>query len=115
MAELNPLVEQRLQQWEKEDFVRRMWRKDPTLWSSDPATAELRDRLGWLDLPKSMQDQIRDIKAFSEEIRSEGYHTVVLLGMGGSSLAPAVFQDAFGNAPGYPALEVLDSLKSRLG
>ena len=34
---------------------------------------------------------------------------VVLLGMGGSSLAPEVFQETFGNAPGYPKLRVLDS------
>ncbi len=34
---------------------------------------------------------------------------IVLLGMGGSSLAPEVFQRTFGNAAGYPALQVLDS------
>ncbi|HYR45849.1 MAG TPA: transaldolase, partial [Thermoanaerobaculia bacterium] len=34
---------------------------------------------------------------------------VVVLGMGGSSLAPLVFADSFGRKPGFPRVEVLDS------
>ena len=49
-----------------------------------------------------------DLVRFAEEARGLA-DTVVVLGMGGSSLAPIVFADSFGRRPGYPVLEVLDS------
>ena len=45
----------------------------------------------------------------AEEAASEGIGDVVLLGMGGSSLAPEMFFSVFGSAPGRPRLTVLDS------
>ncbi|MFQ5795439.1 MAG: bifunctional transaldolase/phosoglucose isomerase [Candidatus Bipolaricaulia bacterium] len=101
-------VEERLQVWQSEDFVRRLWSKDPALWFSEPVS-EITDRLGWLDLPETMHEQLDDLRAFADEVKAEGMRHVVLLGMGGSSLAPEVFQRTFGNAPGYPELVVLDS------
>jgi transaldolase/glucose-6-phosphate isomerase len=47
--------------------------------------------------------------ALAAGVRSDGLEHVVLLGMGGSSLAPDVFANTFGSAPGHPALTVLDS------
>ena len=38
-----------------------------------------------------------------------GTERLVVLGMGGSSLAPYVFSETFGSAAGYPRVEVLDS------
>jgi transaldolase/glucose-6-phosphate isomerase len=102
-------VEARLRLWKEDNFGSRMWNKDPTLWSPDPNTKEITDRLGWLFLPESMQAQLGSIKEFAESVINEGFRHVVLLGMGGSSLAPAVFQDTFGNSQGYPELCVLDS------
>ena len=67
------------------------------------------DRLGWLDLPETMRAQVPDLASFSDEIAAEGVRHVVLLGMGGSSLAPDVFQATFGARPGRPNLIVLDS------
>jgi transaldolase/glucose-6-phosphate isomerase len=52
---------------------------------------------------------VAEIEEFAAEIKSEGFPHTVLLGMGGSSLAPEVFQRVFGNAPGHPELIVLDS------
>lgn len=101
-------VSDRLAAWEAAGFCRRLWQKDPTLWSSTPLP-ELADRLGWLTLPEVTHEQVADLRAFAEEVKMEGMRHVVLLGMGGSSLAPEVFQRTFGNAPGYPALLVLDS------
>jgi transaldolase / glucose-6-phosphate isomerase len=108
-AQKQSAVEKRLHEWMANDFVNRMWRKDPTIWSSDGSPSEIVDRLGWLSLPESMQSQISDIAAFAQEARNEGCRHVVLLGMGGSSLAPAVLQDTFGGAPGNPELIALDS------
>ncbi len=101
-------IDKRLKTWQAENFAARLWRKDPTLWSAMPAP-ELADRLGWLDLPETMKDRVPEIRAFADKVKADGFRHVVLLGMGGSSLAPEVFQRTFGNAPGYPELIVLDS------
>jgi transaldolase / glucose-6-phosphate isomerase len=102
-------VEERIREWKDQDIAGRLWRKDPAVWSQAQNTQEIQDRLGWLYLPQSMGDQSDEITAFAEEIRKENYLHVVLLGMGGSSLAPEVFQETFGNSQGYPKLSVLDS------
>ena len=85
-----------------------MLEHDPTLWAAR-GTPEIEDRLGWLDLPSQMLSEVPDLTAFANEISAEGFEHVVVLGMGGSSLAPEVFQNTFGNAAGYPRLTVLDS------
>ncbi len=108
LGSLHSKVTQRLDVWEKEKFGERLWRKDYTLWSDGPAP-EITDRLGWLHLPETDYELLNDLAAFANEIRNEGFTHVVLLGMGGSSLAPDMFQQTFGNAPGYPRLIVLDS------
>ncbi|MCZ6766487.1 MAG: hypothetical protein O7D32_06100 [bacterium] len=96
-----------MQAWDEANIASRLLAKDPTIWSEKPLP-ELADRLGWIDLPESMTSQVDDIIRFRNTIRDEGYSHVVVLGMGGSSLAPEVFQDTFGSA-GYPELMVLDS------
>jgi transaldolase/glucose-6-phosphate isomerase len=101
-------VNRRLIDWQEARFAERLWRKDPTLWSAT-LEPELTDRLGWLELPESMQNQAADLCAFAEKVKADGIRHIVLLGMGGSSLAPEVFQQTFGNAPGFPKLRVLDS------
>jgi transaldolase/glucose-6-phosphate isomerase len=101
-------VAARLQAWEDSGFARRLWAKDHTLWSPTPLP-ELADRLGWLDLPTAMTDQTAAITDFAYALKAAGIRHIVLLGMGGSSLAPEVFQRTCGNAAGYPALIVLDS------
>ncbi|MFQ5682914.1 MAG: bifunctional transaldolase/phosoglucose isomerase [Candidatus Binatia bacterium] len=108
LASYQSRVEHRRRQLEAAKFGCRLSKKDPTLWFSKPV-AEVTDRLGWLTLPETMQEQLEDLKALAEQVKAEGMRHVVLLGMGGSSLAPEVFQTTFGNAPGYPELIVLDS------
>jgi transaldolase/glucose-6-phosphate isomerase len=100
--------EERIRTWGKSGFLRRLWARDPALWASGPAP-EIRNRLGWLELPETMGPRLAGFSAFAEEIKAEGFRHAVLLGMGGSSLGPEVFQKTFGNASGYPELIVLDS------
>jgi transaldolase/glucose-6-phosphate isomerase len=101
-------VQSRLERWEAQGFGRRLWAKDHTVWSEQPV-AELTDRLGWLKLPESMRTQAEDLARFAQEIRSDGFRDAVVLGMGGSSLAPEVFARTYPSASGYPKLSVLDS------
>lgn len=107
-GEVRARVESRLRAWQQAGFGRRLWERDPTLWSPEPVP-ELADRLGWLALPDTMVGSLDDLEAFAREMMDAGIRHAVLLGMGGSSLAPEVFQRAFGNAPGHPELIVLDS------
>lgn len=68
---------------------------DATLWG--PAGApEIGNRLGWITIAKRMLAQVEDVEAFAAEVSAEGVDDVVLLGMGGSSLAPEVLGRAFG-------------------
>ena len=103
---LTSRVQARLAAWDEQDFGARLWAKDHTLWST-VEIRELTDRLGWLWLPGDT-GQVAGIEEFADEVRLEA-DRVVLLGMGGSSLAPEVYQATFGNAAGYPELMVLDS------
>jgi transaldolase/glucose-6-phosphate isomerase len=66
--------------------------------------------LGWLDLPELSHSALTEYTSFADEIKTEGTQHIVLLGMGGSSLAPEMYQQIFGNAPGFPELIVLDSV-----
>jgi transaldolase/glucose-6-phosphate isomerase len=100
-------VRRRLNAWGREHLGRRIWEKDFTVWSPTPVP-EITDRLGWLTLPRTMEREVPGLGAFADEARSDGVRHVVLLGMGGSSLAPEVFMASFGNASGYPGLTVLD-------
>lgn len=101
-------IEQCLEYWNKINFIQRIWAKDPTLWYPKPIP-EITNRLGWLVLPEIMQSQIKDFLLFSRKMKSESICHIVLLGTGGSSLAPEVFSKAFGSSKGYPELMVLDS------
>ena len=101
-------VAARLQRWKEDDTVARLWAKDHTLWTAEPAP-EIEDRLGWLTLSETMPGEVPALEAFAAEVVATGVTHVVLLGMGGSSLAPEVFARTLGCRPGYPALLVLDS------
>jgi glucose-6-phosphate isomerase len=89
--------------------VRRLFARDPGLWGADASTPELADRLGWLDAPERSLRLTPDLAGFADEVRGEHVSRVVLLGMGGSSLAPEVFRRTFGVRAGFPELVVLDS------
>ena len=93
-------VSARLQRAADVDVVGRIWRKDGTLWA--PAgTPELEDRLGWLTIADKLLEELPEIKDFVATARADGFTDVVLLGMGGSSLAPEVFRRS--SPPARPA------------
>src|SRR4051795_10987046 len=106
--DIEPRIAERVKRAMVEDVAHRIWKKDDTLWG--PAgQAEVSNRLGWLTIADTMLDGIDDLESFAAEIRDEGFTDVVLLGMGGSSLAPEVVRQSFGEQAGWPSLHVLDS------
>ncbi len=108
LGDIQKRVDKRLIEWKDIGFGRRLAEKDPTLWFENPVP-DITNRLGWFDLPELMHEQLDTISTFAREIKEEGFTHVVLFGMGGSSLAPEIFNKIFGIAQGYPELIVLDS------
>lgn len=107
-------IEKRLQTWKTERTIERIFKKDPSVWISDkpddnPAAAEISNRLGWVDATEKIRPSINQLQSFCEDQKIKGIKDVILLGMGGSSLAPEVIMDVFGNKDGWPALTVLDT------
>ncbi len=89
----------------------RLWSADPSLWKADDDAhqAIIGNSLGWLGVFEGVRGEIEALTEFVDELKAEGYRSAVLLGMGGSSLAPEVLQAVLGTAPGYLELHVLDS------
>ncbi len=97
---LMPMIEKDIQS----DIIPRLWQKDPSLFREKKGI-----KIGWLDLPVDMKGDVDEIDAFREEILKKGIKNILLIGMGGSSLAPKLFMEVFSNSPPYPPLKVLDT------
>jgi glucose-6-phosphate isomerase len=87
-----------------------LWLREPSAWSGDASDQRaIANRLGWMSSPLLMADSIERLNTFAATIRRDGFTDVVLLGMGGSSLAPEVLRAILGVAPGWPRFRMLDS------
>ena len=95
LGSLSEAVPRRLADMEKADVPRRIWALDHTVWKPDPT--EIADRLGWLSLPEKMHEHVDQLREFAESCAE--FDRIVLLGMGGSSLAPEVFSITYGGKP----------------
>ena len=104
-ADLEARIKTRLAAFRNDRIVERIWSRDKSVWSA----ADEDQWLGWLDLPDQDPSLVSEVRRFAEELKAEGTRDVVLLGMGGSSLAPEVIGSIAGGAGGYPKLHVLDS------
>ena len=111
--ELEPAIAARVERAAEERVAQRIWRKDDTLWG-EAGAPEVANRLGWLTVTESMREDLPAIRSFVEGCRADGLADAVLLGMGGSSLAPEVLRQSFAGAGGDRSggalrLHVLDS------
>ncbi len=102
LAELSGPVERRLGSWSESGFARRLLAGDADLWGGGAALT------GWLDLPATMPARLAELEAFAGRSEAEGLAEVVLLGMGGSSLAAEVFARVLPARAGRP-LRILDT------
>lgn len=100
-------VARRLEALAQEDVLARIWGRDHTVWKPDPT--EISNRLGWLTVARDMQSRVPLLQAFAGGVAAEGFTRAVLLGMGGSSLAPEMFWRTYGRAAGALELTVLDT------
>ena len=106
-ASLTEVLRARERNLRAERIGERLRARDHTIWGPDPT--EVADRLGWLTLPTAMRAELETIERVVADARAAGLTRALLLGMGGSSLAPEVFSRVLGTLPGYLRLRVLDS------
>ncbi len=91
--------------WDKNGKVKRLWDGDASLWTGDDEAKWL----GWLGIAQQQIEHADTFTAFADEVKKAGFQHAVVLGMGGSSLAPEVLAKTFGRQAGFPLLSILDS------
>ncbi len=102
-------VAEALDRAQANDVARRLWAADLSLWTQNPLVQnQIADSLGWLRVAEAMRAGVDDLAAWSAEIAGQ-VDDVVLLGMGGSSLAPEVMAAVIPQVEGSPQLTVLDT------
>lgn len=107
LGSLEAKVRKSVNQLDALNIIPRIWDYDYTVWDNSPD--EIINRLGWLNSPHIMLENIDRITSFVADIKENNFKHIVLLGMGGSSLAPEVFQKTFGSKKGYPNLHIIDT------
>jgi transaldolase/glucose-6-phosphate isomerase len=99
-----------LEEISSKKVIERFWKKDAAIWSDSADDQKIiNNALGWLTVTNLMQERVKELKTFAEEVRAAGFKHAVVLGMGGSSLCPEVLRRTFGKQLDYPELLVLDS------
>jgi glucose-6-phosphate isomerase len=91
--------------WTANNKVDRFWQKDPSLWTRDGEEAWM----GWIDVVERQQADIATLAEFGADVETGGFKTILLLGMGGSSLCPEVLAVTFGQQGDFPTLHIVDS------
>ncbi len=104
-AAIDKAVKDVVEDWRKEGKVRRLWAGDAALWTG----ADEANWVGWLNIVYDQLKAVAHLEALADDVKTNKFSDVLLLGMGGSSLGPEVFAETFGSAAGFPTLHVLDS------
>ena len=104
-APLAQAVEAAIEDWQANSKMARLWRGDPSLWSSDDENKWV----GWLNVVEDQLSHVQQLVDAAADAKQSGFTHALLLGMGGSSLCPEVLKITFGKQTGYPELHVLDS------
>ena len=104
-APLTQAVQATLNDWQSGAKMARLWRGDPSLWTSDDENKWI----GWLPIVEEQLTQLSQLTAATADAAKAGFTHALLLGMGGSSLCPEVLKITYGKQSGHPELHVLDS------
>ncbi len=105
-----PAVDQQLGDYNEQNFTARFWQQDATLWTADAdAQHSIRSFMGWLRVAETLRAAVPEIEEFVEEVKAAGFRHVVVMGMGGSTMAPIVFRAAFQQGGNGLPMSVLDT------
>ncbi|HOE69619.1 MAG TPA: bifunctional transaldolase/phosoglucose isomerase [Brevefilum sp.] len=103
-------VSEKVKQLKQEDYIARLFRNDPTLWTmTSEGQITVQTRLGWRDLPGVSQALIPKLEEFSIDCLSAGFTRVLVIGMGGSSLAPEIMALILGGLSEGMDVKIIDS------
>jgi transaldolase/glucose-6-phosphate isomerase len=102
---LGSAVKASIEDWRKNDKVKRLWQGDASVWTG----ADESNWLGWLGITEEQIAHIDALKNIAADVKKAKFKHALLLGMGGSSLCPEVLRMTFGKIKGFPELHVLDS------
>jgi transaldolase / glucose-6-phosphate isomerase len=94
-----------LEAWRRDGKTALLWARDAGLWTGGGEASWL----GWLDVAAPQDERVEALRRFASEVDDAGFARILLLGMGGSSLGPAVLQATLGAGQGRRPLEILDS------
>ena len=111
---LDAQIKERMETLKTRDFSAKFFTPDDALWTTEPSEVdEVLHRLGWIDAPISNKAILDEADALLKELKNDGFTHALVLGMGGSSLAPEVFSKVFKDEEtskeGGLALSILDS------
>jgi glucose-6-phosphate isomerase len=104
-SDLRGAVDAAAADWQANNKVDRFWKKDPSLWTRDGEE----QWMGWIDIVERQQKDLMSFAELGGDVKSADFRSVLLLGMGGSSLCPEVLSKTFGEKAGFPALHIVDS------
>ncbi len=110
-ANIEQAFRQKAAELQKQNFLARLLKNDASIWKTDPGhQAVINNRLGWLRAHEWACGKLHELDQFAAEIKKDGVQDVVLLGMGGSSLAPEVMSlICRSKASKVPAFYMLDT------
>jgi glucose-6-phosphate isomerase len=103
--DLRGVVDAAAADWQANGKIDRFWKKDPGLWTRDGEE----QWMGWIDIVERQQKDLSSFAALAGDVQTADLQSVLLLGMGGSSLCPEVLAKTFGQQEGFPALRIVDS------
>ncbi|MES2140894.1 MAG: transaldolase [Bacteroidota bacterium] len=108
-------IDARLKKMQEENFAERLWNKDASLWNEEKLQNGISTiSLGWLNAVDNMLEALPEVEEFCNSKCMSEFNHIVLLGMGGSSMTPLVFQKTFLSAKKNIKLIVLDTTEPKL-
>jgi transaldolase/glucose-6-phosphate isomerase len=108
-------VDARLKKMHEQNFAQRLWNKDTSLWNGGELQNEITTiSLGWLNAVDKMLEALPEVEEFCNSKSIAEFKHIVLLGMGGSSMTPLVFQKTFKNLNKDIQLIVLDTTEPKI-
>ncbi|UOQ98293.1 bifunctional transaldolase/phosoglucose isomerase [Hymenobacter sp. 5317J-9] len=103
-------IDAQIKKFQDNNFVAGFWDKKADLWVQDEAGQQsIRSFMGWLRVAETMVGRVSEIETFVNEVKAAGFKHVVVMGMGGSTMAPIVFKASFPMGEGGLPMSVLDT------
>jgi transaldolase/glucose-6-phosphate isomerase len=110
LGQYQAAVDAQIAKFKADNFVHGFWDKKADLWTNDEAGQHsIRSYMGWLRVAETMVGAVPEIEQFVHSVKAAGFKHVVVMGMGGSTMAPIVFKSSFPQGAGGLPISVLDT------